>query len=575
MSYRHSTSSQVSDDFHGLKDAISEADYSMDGSDEKRDKKKETKKFLFKKDSKDKGYSTLAADNSQDSVFLVNTKIKKPKTDNKKATLNVFKKSKEDKHLKGIKESKEDVKRSKNKLKEQHGSGEPGTQYKHETMFGNTFENAVRYFASSDGVKVPYPIRICIDVIEQKGIDNENIYRHSTNKSLIESICESINNDKIESRLDELNADPNLACGVIKRFLKESKSPLVTDECIALIDKFDPNLATDKMQKVEHLKRSISKLPAVNFETFAYLVMHFYRVLSHSHTNKIEVGLFVQKFQPLFRIKERTFKFLIVNADLIFSDFRFKKCRIKAANDEANSRLSQLPDSIEGLEQEIAKQEVHLAKLHSQIANQEKSDPSEQEKLSEELWTLQRYVTSLKRKVKKLKNERKIELEQQQEQSKPVKTAEENQEVANLSELYSKEMNTLCENFVLIEQIHQYLGLISTEKSLISELHQKLLTNYSTSSAASAAVSSNLSELKENEQLLINENKLLEERINLINKRIKNEKEKIFELKLNIKLKMLENATSNLTAADQVAGRLNSNSSVAGVAEKEMIMTKL
>jgi hypothetical protein len=125
--------------------------------------------------------------------------------------------------------------------------------------------------------------------------------------------------------LDELNADPNLACGVIKRFLKESKSPLVTDECIALIDKFDPNLATDKMQKVEHLKRSISKLPAVNFETFAYLVMHFYRVLSHSHTNKIEVGLFVQKFQPLFRIKERTFKFLIVNADLIFSDFRFKK----------------------------------------------------------------------------------------------------------------------------------------------------------------------------------------------------------------------------------------------------------
>jgi hypothetical protein len=52
-----------------------------------------------------------------------------------------------------------------------------------------------------------------------------------------------------------------------------------------------------------------------------------------------------------------------------------------------------------GLEQEIAKQEVHLAKLHSQIANQEKSDPSEQEKLSEELWTLQRYVTSLKRKV--------------------------------------------------------------------------------------------------------------------------------------------------------------------------------
>lgn len=129
----------------------------------------------------------------------------------------------------------------------------------------------------------------------------------------------------METRLDELNTDPNLACAIIKKFLKESKSPLVTDDVIALIEKFDPNLATDKSQKVEHLRRSISKLPSVNFETFAYLVMHFHRVLSHNHSNKIEVSLFVQKFQPLFRIKERTFKFFIVNADLIFSDFRFKK----------------------------------------------------------------------------------------------------------------------------------------------------------------------------------------------------------------------------------------------------------
>jgi hypothetical protein len=45
-----------------------------DISDEKKEKRKEAKKFLFKKDSKDKGYSTLNADQSQDSVFLVNTK---------------------------------------------------------------------------------------------------------------------------------------------------------------------------------------------------------------------------------------------------------------------------------------------------------------------------------------------------------------------------------------------------------------------------------------------------------------------------------------------------------------------
>lgn len=67
-----------------------------------------------------------------------------------------------------------DVKRSK-KVKEhgsESGAGATGStsQYKHESMFGNSFENAVRYFASSDGVKVPMPIRICIDIIEQKGL---------------------------------------------------------------------------------------------------------------------------------------------------------------------------------------------------------------------------------------------------------------------------------------------------------------------------------------------------------------------------------------------------------------------
>lgn len=134
-------------------------------------------------------------------------------------------------------------------------------------------------YASNDGVKVPYPIRMCIDIIEQKGIEMETIYRHSTNKSQIESICESINMDKIESRLDELNNDPNMACAIVKKFFKELKSPLVPDDALSSLDKFDPNLAADKSQKVDYLKKVISKMPQTNYETFAYMIMHFHRVL--------------------------------------------------------------------------------------------------------------------------------------------------------------------------------------------------------------------------------------------------------------------------------------------------------
>lgn len=122
MSYRNPNTSQGSDDFQNLKDSLnSEADFSGELGEEKKVRKenKFEKKFLFKKESKDKGYSSLAGDTNQDSVFLVNTKnSKKPKADTKITSLSVFKKSfKDDKRLKDIKENKEEVKRNK-KLKE-------------------------------------------------------------------------------------------------------------------------------------------------------------------------------------------------------------------------------------------------------------------------------------------------------------------------------------------------------------------------------------------------------------------------------------------------------------------------
>lgn len=113
------------------------------------------------------------------------------------------------------------------------------------------------------------------------------------------------------------------------------------------------------------------------------------------------------------------------------------------------------------MEQEIARQEAYLTKLHNRIANEEHSnDKSVQEQLSEELWALQRYVTSLKRKVKKLKSERKnMEAEQiknmskikNDEQNENEKESNDKKEVPDHKELAAKEMNLLCENSVWIE----------------------------------------------------------------------------------------------------------------------------
>ncbi len=72
MSYKNSNTSQNSEDFH--KDTVSEADFGAELTpDDSKNKRKETKfEKIFRKDLKNTGYSSMAGDTSQDSVFLVN-----------------------------------------------------------------------------------------------------------------------------------------------------------------------------------------------------------------------------------------------------------------------------------------------------------------------------------------------------------------------------------------------------------------------------------------------------------------------------------------------------------------------
>ena len=128
---------------------------------------------------------------------------------------------------------------------------------------------------------MPVPIRICLDIIETQGIESENLYRRNINKSQLESICDSINNNRIESKIDELNADPNLCGAIVKRFLRELKAPLINDEMLTTLDKFDFGISDKDVEtKVEFLKKLLSKLPSANYEIVAYIIMHCHKIFN-------------------------------------------------------------------------------------------------------------------------------------------------------------------------------------------------------------------------------------------------------------------------------------------------------
>ena len=71
-----------------------------------------------------------------------------------------------------------------------------------------------------------------------------------------------------------------------------------------------------------------------NLDTFAYIIMHFSKLVKRHEINKLECSLLVQKFQPMFKLKERLLKFIILHADAILSDIRFKKYKLKTSGAE-------------------------------------------------------------------------------------------------------------------------------------------------------------------------------------------------------------------------------------------------
>jgi hypothetical protein len=62
--------------------------------------------------------------------------------------------------------------------------------------------------------------------------------------------------------------------------LRELKQPLINDDLVNLLDKCDVAISDKEITtKVEYLKKLIAKMPQINLDTFAYLIMHFHRVL--------------------------------------------------------------------------------------------------------------------------------------------------------------------------------------------------------------------------------------------------------------------------------------------------------
>ncbi|KAF0987689.1 hypothetical protein HZS_3177, partial [Henneguya salminicola] len=136
------------------------------------------------------------------------------------------------------------------------------------------------YAPKNSGPSVPSLLTELLPIIEERGFENEGLYRISGVKSTIDTI---VNQYMQTKPLDYREANINVLTGVVKMFLRKMGEPLLTTSLrFKFLDFSNAYLETKheyRKSKVNiNLKRLILELPKSNRDTLAYLMLHLKRI---------------------------------------------------------------------------------------------------------------------------------------------------------------------------------------------------------------------------------------------------------------------------------------------------------
>ena len=153
------------------------------------------------------------------------------------------------------------------------------------------------YPGNSETELVPYLVKVCCDMICEKGLDIVGIYRVPGNNAAVTYLTEQINKGVDYFALEDQRwQDVNVVSSLLKSFFRKLPEPLFTVERYSLfIEASKIDVAGKRM---ETLRKLIRDLPEIHLETLKYLVSHLCLVAEHSVVNKMEVRNLAIVFGP-------------------------------------------------------------------------------------------------------------------------------------------------------------------------------------------------------------------------------------------------------------------------------------
>ncbi|KAJ8272480.1 hypothetical protein GJAV_G00089590 [Gymnothorax javanicus] len=164
--------------------------------------------------------------------------------------------------------------------------------YIKDQVFGCSLESLCQQESST----VPKFVKMCIDHVENHGLDVDGLYRVSGNLATIQKLRFAVNHDEKVNLEDSKWEDMHVTAGALKLFLRELPEPLFTfplyDDLMAAMKSYD------KKQRIHSVKDLVRQLPKPNHDTLKVLFKHLNKVIDHGEENRMTTQSVAIVFGP-------------------------------------------------------------------------------------------------------------------------------------------------------------------------------------------------------------------------------------------------------------------------------------
>uniref|UniRef100_A0A8C9LVV9 Rho GTPase-activating protein 12 n=1 Tax=Piliocolobus tephrosceles TaxID=591936 RepID=A0A8C9LVV9_9PRIM len=163
--------------------------------------------------------------------------------------------------------------------------------YIKDQVFGSNLAN----LCQRENGTVPKFVKLCIEHVEEHGLDVDGIYRVSGNLAVIQKLRFAVNHDEKLDLNDSKWEDIHVITGALKMFFRELPEPLFT---FNHFNDFVNAIKQEPRQRVAAVKDLIRQLPKPNQDTMQILFRHLRRVVENGEKNRMTYQSIAIVFGP-------------------------------------------------------------------------------------------------------------------------------------------------------------------------------------------------------------------------------------------------------------------------------------